>query len=86
MPDLLLPSALLRAPTLSDQTPDFRLRPLLQSFDRRLSGWSAALLSSGGRLTLCNAVLNNLDTYYMFSYLLPRGVIEIIDNRRRAFF
>lgn len=40
----------------------------------------------GGRLVLCKAILNNLTTYYMCSYLLPRGVPEIIDKRRRAFF
>lgn len=34
---------------------------------------------------LCNSMLNNLATYYMCSYLLPRGVIESIDKRRRAF-
>jgi hypothetical protein len=54
--------------------------------DGRLSGWQANLLSAGGRLVLCNAVLNNLATYYMCSYLLPRGVIDRIDKRRRAFF
>jgi hypothetical protein len=31
-------------------------------------------------------MLNNLATYYMCSYLLPRGVIESIDKRHRAFF
>jgi hypothetical protein len=34
---------------------------------------------------LCNVVLNNLASYYMCSYLLPRGVLESIDKRRRAF-
>jgi hypothetical protein len=65
--------------------------PLLQSFDHRLLRWSAALLSSGGggregHLTFCNMVLNNLATYYMCSYLPPRGVIESFDKRRCAFF
>jgi hypothetical protein len=60
--------------------------PLLLSFDRRLAGWKAALLSSGGRLVLCNVVLNNIATYFMCSYMLPSGVIESIDKRRRAFF
>ncbi|CAM0876592.1 unnamed protein product [Alopecurus aequalis] len=44
------------------------------------------LLSSGGRRVLCNAVLTNLATYYMSSFLLPQGVLESIDKRRRAFF
>lgn len=45
--------------------------PLINSFDKYLSGWRALLLSSGGRLVLCNAVLNNLATYYMFLYATP---------------
>jgi hypothetical protein len=28
----------------------------ISSFEKRLSGWKALLLSSGGRLVLCNAV------------------------------
>uniref|UniRef100_A0A8R7URI1 Uncharacterized protein n=1 Tax=Triticum urartu TaxID=4572 RepID=A0A8R7URI1_TRIUA len=60
--------------------------PLLLSFDRYLSGWRALLLSSGGRLVLCNAVLNNLPTYFMCSFLLPPGAVEQIDRRRHAFF
>jgi hypothetical protein len=35
---------------------------------------------------MCNVVLNNLATYYMFSYLFHVGVRESIDKRRRTFF
>ena len=59
--------------------------PLIASFDRYLSGWKARLLSTGGRLTLVNAVLGSLPVYYMSSLLLPKTVIEAIDARRRAF-
>ncbi|CAO2039804.1 unnamed protein product [Urochloa humidicola] len=59
--------------------------PLIQSFDRYLSGWKARLLSTGGRLILINAVLGGLTTYYMSSLLLPKTVCEILDARRRAF-
>ena len=44
------------------------------------------LLSSGRRLVLCNAVLNKLATYFICSFLLPCGVLEAIDKRRRSFF
>jgi hypothetical protein len=59
---------------------------LIFSFLHRLSGWSAFLLSSGGRHVLGNAISNNLDIYFMCSFLLPRGVVDAIDKRRRAFF
>jgi hypothetical protein len=80
------PQSYLGLPLSPTKLPSSAYAPLLLSFDRRLSGWRAQLLSSGGRLVLCNAVLNNLATYFMCSYLLPRGVIDSIDKRRRAFF
>jgi hypothetical protein len=80
------PQPYLGLPLSPTKLPVSAYAPLIQSFDRRLSAWRAQLLSSGGRLVLCNAVLNNLATYYMCSFLLPRGVLECIDKRRRAFF
>jgi hypothetical protein len=80
------PQPYLGLPLSPTKLPISAYAPLILSFDRRLSGWRALLLSSGGRLVLCNAVLNNLATYYMCSFLLPQGVLESIDKRRRAFF
>jgi hypothetical protein len=80
------PQPYLGLPLSPTKLPSSAFAPLLLSVDRRLLGWRAHLLSSGGRLVLCNAVLNNLATYFMCSYLLPRGVIDSIDKRCRAFF
>ena len=60
-------------------------KPLLDSFDRYLSGWKAKLLSTGGRFVLVNAVLGGLTVYFMSSHLLPKTVIAKLDARRRAF-
>lgn len=60
-------------------------RPLIDSFDRYLSGWKAKLLSTGGRLILVNVVLGGLTIYFMSSHLLPKTVIERLFARRRAF-
>jgi hypothetical protein len=35
---------------------------------------------------LCNAILNNLATYYMCCFLLPKSVIESIDKRHALSF
>jgi len=59
-------------------------KPLIDSFDRYLSGWKAKLLSTGVRLVLVNAVLGGLTIYFMSSHLLPKTVIERLDARRRA--
>ena len=80
------PQPYLGLPLSPTKLPISAYDPLIRSFDRYLSGWRALLLSSGGRLVLCNAVLNNLATYFMCSYFLPPGVIEQIDRRRRSFF
>jgi hypothetical protein len=57
------PQPYLGLPLSPTKLPSSAFAPLLLSFDHRLSGWRAQLLSSGGRLVLCNAVLNNLATY-----------------------
>lgn len=60
-------------------------QPLISKFDRFLAGWKARLLSTGGRLTLINAVLGSLPIYFMSANLLPRTVLEMLEARRRSF-
>lgn len=60
-------------------------QPLITRVDRYLAGWKARLLSTGGRLTLVNAVLSSLPIYFMSSTLMPKTVIDAIDGRRRSF-
>jgi len=60
-------------------------QPLLDSFDRYLSGWKARLLSTSARLVLVNSVLGSLPIYYMASILLPNNVRERLEAKRRAF-
>ena len=60
-------------------------QPLINTFDRYLAGWTTRLLSTGGRLTLVRAVLNNLPVYYMSSLALPKNLCEILESKRRAF-
>jgi hypothetical protein len=62
------PHPYLGLPISPTKLPASAFAPSISSFDRRLSSWRANLLSSGGRLVLCNVVLNNLATYYMCSY------------------
>jgi hypothetical protein len=80
------PQPYLGLPVSPMKLPASTFDPLFLSFDCRLSGWRANLLSAGGRPVLCNIVLNNPATYYMCSYLLSRGFIDRIDKRRRVFF
>lgn len=79
------PQTYLGIPLSPTKLPVSAYQPLICSFDRYLAGWKARLLSSGGRLTLVNAVLSGLPIYFMSSHLIPKSVIEALDSRRRAF-
>jgi hypothetical protein len=59
--------------------------PLISKTDRRLAGWQAALLNHQGRLVLINSVLDGLATYLMQALVLPPGIVDKLDSKRRAF-
>ena len=61
------------------------LQPLLDRFDKYFAGWRGSLLNQSGREVLVRSVLSSFPIYAMCSLLLPKGVIEIIDAKRRAF-
>jgi hypothetical protein len=60
--------------------------PIISKSDLRLSGWRGRSHPIGGRLILVNSVLTALLAHAMAAGLLPAGVLEAIDKRRRAFF
>jgi hypothetical protein len=59
--------------------------PLIECIGKRLPGWKAAKLSTGGRLLLINAVLAAIPVYFMSMFMLPKWVIQKIDKIRRRF-
>ena len=58
---------------------------MISKADKYLAGWKAALLNTMGRAVLADAVLGNLLIYAMGAIELPKGTIEALDSRRRAF-
>lgn len=56
--------------------------PLIQRFSTILEGWATTNLSIAERLTLLNAVLSALPTYYMSCFKLAVWVIAEIDKIR----
>ena len=60
------------------------LQPLIDRFNSYFAGWRGRLLNQGGREVLVHAVQSNFPIYAMCS-LLPKGVIDLIDVKRRAF-
>lgn len=61
--------------------PSTAFQPIIDMFDRYLSGWTALPLTKGGRLVLLSAVLDSLPTYFMGSFLLPKLLIERLDKK-----
>jgi hypothetical protein len=79
------PQTYLGLPLSSEKLKLNAFAPIIASADRYLSGWWASLLNHQGRLVLVNSVLDSLPVYAMGSLLLPQGVIDALDARRRAF-
>ncbi|XP_004963682.1 uncharacterized protein LOC101781465 [Setaria italica] len=79
------PQTYLGLPLSNDKLRLSAFSPLIAKIDKRLSGWSASLLNSTGRTVLINSVVDSQLTHAMSTLLLPQGLIEIIDRRRRRF-
>lgn len=61
------------------------LQPLLDWFHKYFAGWRGSLLNQVGHEVLVRSVLSSFSIYDMCSILLPKGVIELLDAKRRAF-
>lgn len=61
------------------------LMPMITRADKYLSGWKATLLNTMGRVVLADSILGNLLIYAMGALELPKGAIDLLDVRRRAF-
>lgn len=57
--------------------------PLLDKVEKTLPNWKCTCLSRGGRLTLVNAGLTNIPSYWMSLLYLPCWVVNRIDQIRR---
>ncbi|XP_035845072.1 uncharacterized protein LOC118491409 [Helianthus annuus] len=60
-------------------------KPIIEKFENKLTLWKARMLSFGGRLTLIEAVLSNLPTYYFSLFSAPLAVIKQLERLRRKF-
>jgi len=53
-------------------------KPIIENFIRKLSMWRGRMLSMAGRICLIKSVLSSLPVYYMSSFLMPKGVCNIL--------
>lgn len=79
------PQTYLGLPLSATKLPLAAFQPLIAKVDKYLAGWQAPLLNYAGRTILVNSVLGSLPTYAMAALLIPKGTLEAMDKRRRAF-
>ncbi|KAJ0870075.1 putative RNA-directed DNA polymerase [Helianthus annuus] len=60
-------------------------KPIIERFEGKLTLLKARTLSFGGRVTLIEAVLGNLPTYYLSLFNAPAQVIKHLERLRRKF-
>nr|CAB3463513.1 unnamed protein product [Digitaria exilis] len=60
-------------------------QPLLRAVESYIPGWCGKVLTPSGRTILANVVLAARAVYAMCSSLLPKGTVDVLDARRRAF-
>ena len=61
-------------------------KPVLDKIERRLALWKGKVPSRAGRLTLIKVVLNNMPTYYLSIFKIPKNVVKRIIKIQRNFF
>nr|XP_009623455.1 uncharacterized protein LOC104114666 [Nicotiana tomentosiformis] len=58
---------------------------VVEKFEKNLATWQMQYLSTGGRLTLINSVLDSIPTYLMSLFSFPSKVQKKLDRIRRNF-
>jgi hypothetical protein len=79
------PQNCLGLPLSPDKVRIAALLPSIGRADKYLAGWKAALLNTMGRAVLADSVLGNLLIYAMCATELPKGALDRLDAKRRAF-
>ncbi|KAL0295119.1 UNVERIFIED_CONTAM: hypothetical protein Sangu_3204200 [Sesamum angustifolium] len=80
-----LPIKYLGIPLTSSRLTMSDCRPLIDKVEARLAGWNHQNLSYAGRLQLIKSVLGTLHMYWASAFILPKGVLKILEKKMRRF-
>ncbi|KAL0292601.1 UNVERIFIED_CONTAM: hypothetical protein Sradi_6983500 [Sesamum radiatum] len=81
-----LPIKYLGVPLVASRLTIEDCKPLLHKIDSRLAGWSHHSFSMAGRVQILKSVISSLHVYWSSVFLLPKAVINAIENRMRHFY
>ncbi|KAL0304698.1 UNVERIFIED_CONTAM: hypothetical protein Sangu_3069000 [Sesamum angustifolium] len=80
-----LPVRYLGVPLISSRLKIADCKPLIDKLDSRIAGWSHLNLSFARRAQLIQSVLSTLHSYWASIFILPKGIIKILEAKLRKF-
>ncbi|KAK4385402.1 putative ribonuclease H protein [Sesamum angolense] len=80
-----LPVKYLGVPLISSRLTIADCKPLINKLDTRIAGWSHLNLTFAGRAQLIKSVLSTLHSYWASVFILPKGIINVIEAKMRKF-
>ncbi|KAK4397477.1 putative ribonuclease H protein [Sesamum angolense] len=80
-----LPVKYLGVPLISSRLTIADCKPLINKLDTRIAGWRHLSLTFAGRAQLIKSVLSTLHSYWASVFILPKGIINIIEAKLRKF-
>ncbi|KAL0293974.1 UNVERIFIED_CONTAM: LINE-1 reverse transcriptase, partial [Sesamum calycinum] len=80
-----LPVKYLGVPLISSRLTIANCRPLIDKLESRIAGWNHLNLTFAGRAQLISSVLSTLHSYWASVFILPKGIIKILEAKMRKF-
>ncbi|KAL0294091.1 UNVERIFIED_CONTAM: LINE-1 reverse transcriptase [Sesamum radiatum] len=81
-----LPVKYLGVPLISSRLTIANCRPLIDKLESRIAGWNHLNLTFAGRAQLISSVLSTLHSYWASVFILPKGIIKILEAKMRKFY
>ncbi|KAL0416988.1 UNVERIFIED_CONTAM: hypothetical protein Slati_3530700 [Sesamum latifolium] len=80
-----LPVKYLEVPLISSKLTTTDCAPLIQKIEFRITGWNQLNLSYASRTQLIRSILSSIHLYCSSVFILPKGVLKVIENKLRDF-
>ncbi|KAL0307849.1 UNVERIFIED_CONTAM: hypothetical protein Sangu_3008000 [Sesamum angustifolium] len=84
-PQGTLPVRYLGVPLITSKLSIADCAPLILKIEARIAGWNQLKLTYAGRTQLIKSVLSSIHQYWCSVFILPKGVIKLIEAKLRNF-